>query len=307
VHDLLALTPTSQSGSSNESDHVPLNAADRLPYDKRLLEDLAARVVGTVMNAPAIIRRDRGQRAQVHDFDVIDNGRDACPVEVTMVTNNVQLRRRAAIRQYQARFLGLTRRWNLLLSHAPEVRISALTAELPKLLDDLESGGISYLDTRAGIPDDTRISARLAFLGITEALGAPAQGGNGELHLRHPPLGDAGPDPVTRAVEAAARLRDNTAKLASAGGGELFVWITDSHPAHGVIWDQTSITTQRPPRLPEPIRVVWAAWLFSHTDQAGNITASCDQLWRATSGAPWEDRTAQALKQPLVLNATPPD
>ncbi len=85
---------------------MPPDPAHRLPYEKQLLETLAACVVGAVIRASRVEMQDTGQGSQIHDFDIVDEGGLTRHVEVTTAMDSSQNESLAAILQRSAALLA---------------------------------------------------------------------------------------------------------------------------------------------------------------------------------------------------------
>jgi hypothetical protein len=281
-----------------------LNAA-ALPYQKNVLEALAAVVVGTIVNASQLDMRDAGHGVQVHDFDVVDQAGLTRPFEVTTALDQAQIQSLAATQQFQDQLSALTGDWTLHVQLSPDARITQIANGLPALLADLRAAGTHSFYTESRDPASIALGQRFAALGITNAQGLYSPGAGGVL-MGQPAIHYAGPDAVTAAAEGAAHKADNLAKLRAVGGGELFVWIDASHPGNLAFLDPSGCASAPAPDLPAEIRAVWAGQLFSWTDNTGVMTAFCGGLWRAAKGACWEDLSADVPERSLVFTPHTP-
>jgi hypothetical protein len=284
---------------------VPSTPQAQLPYQKNVLEALAAFVVTPIVGASKVEMRDVGQGVQIHDFDVVDGAGLTRPFEVTMATDRTQVESLAATAQRRTALSAMAGDWTLYVQLSPTARISEIAKALPALLGDLHSAGTHSFNTESQDAASTALGQRFAALGMSSAQGLYSPGAGGVL-MGQPAVHYAGPDAVTAAAETAAHQPDNLAKLAAAGGGELFVWIEATHPGHLAFWDPSGSAGAPAPSLSAEVRGVWAGQLFSWTDGAGVMTAFCGGLWRASNAAGWEDLSAAAPKQSLIFTPHSP-
>lgn len=284
---------------------MPSNPQAQLPYQKNVLEALAAFVAGAIVRASKVEMRDVGQGVQIHDLDVVDSTGLTRPFEVTMATDRTQVESLAATAQRRDALSALAGDWTLYVQLSPTARISEIAKGLPTVLADLQSAGTTSFNTESQGAQSTALGQRFAALGITSAQGIYSPGSGGVL-MGQPAVHYTGPDAVTAAAETVAHEPDNLAKLAAAGGGELFVWIDATHPGHLAFWDPSGSASAPAPALPPEVQAAWAGQLFSWTDSAGVMTAFCGGLWRAANHAGWEDLSAAAPKQSLVFTPHSP-
>lgn len=208
----------------------------------RDLELIAAALVAELTAAQARRLDPGGGRTPLPDFELIDASGRVGVLEVS----SVRSAERASFERAKSRMewleSGISHHWYVVVSSSTE-RVKVLRLVLPSLLaripsDIAERGFIEIVEPQAhrwfpnGLADDLNTEFRSLGISRLSAMGRPAQGEPGYIHVQPPAVGGAiGPRLVTEEVQTELDRPHNLTKLQVARQGEraeFFVWLLDS-------------------------------------------------------------------------------
>jgi hypothetical protein len=238
----------------------------------KLLEKIAALLVGEVTQSKLRELDPGGGREQLPDFEILDPKSLARIgiMEVTTTTRSHRARFAAQVRQQDWQLPDLKWSWSIHVNNAANPR--QLRQEIGPILLAMEQAGVpqDWLPEYPSLidPEEGALPSALVNLGVVAVCAWNQHSRPGEawvsVQQRIPAGSFSSQRALTDEIQAELNKPDNLAKLCSQGGrAELFVWLDIGNGAAAALtlctppWEET-LATVASPVLPTGVTAVWA-------------------------------------------------